>query len=71
MKHETIECPEIAGKTIQALTIHDDPAMGREVHLEFTDGTMFSIEVEVCTSVKARHYRGGVGTLETLSLHDG
>lgn len=70
MNKTRIECHEIAGKTIQTLTIYNDPHAEREVHLEFTDGTMFSIEMEMLCSIKARHYRGAGGEIETLSSHE-
>ena len=37
MNKTRIECPEVARKMIQALTIYDDSRSGREVHLEFAD----------------------------------
>ena len=39
---EPVECPEVIGKTIQALRIFRDPTDGTEIQIDFEDGTSFS-----------------------------
>lgn len=47
---------EATHRAIQNLRIHDNPPYGREVHITFTDGTQISIDLEIVSRVKARHY---------------
>jgi len=49
---EYLEFPEVVAKVIRRLRIYNDPP-SREVHLEFTDGTALSIEIE-----SVRQYTG-------------
>jgi hypothetical protein len=70
MTRPFLDFPEAANLTIQSLRVYDDPPYGREVHLAFTDGTQISIDLEIATRVKARHYRSGTGgELEILHKH--
>jgi hypothetical protein len=69
MNRPFLEIPEAAKMTIETLRVYDDPPYGREVHIAFTDGTQISIDVEISTAVKARHYRGDKGGLEILHEH--
>lgn len=66
MNKEIIECTELANRTVQSLKILDDPKYGREVHIEFTDGTMFTVTLQVQTAVEAKHYRETGGEMEVL-----
>ena len=66
MTKEIIECTELVNRTVQSLKILDDPRYGREVHIEFTDGTMFTITLQVQATVEAKHYRETGGELEVL-----
>lgn len=66
MSKEIIECTELANRTVQSLKILDDPKYGREVHIEFTDGTMFTVTLQVQTAVEAKHYRETGGEMEVL-----
>ena len=66
MSHPFLELPEAAGRTVETLRVSDDPPYGREVHLTFTDGTRLSIEMEIETMVKTKHYRMKEGDLEVL-----
>ncbi len=61
-----IECTELTNRTVHSLKILDDPRYGREVHIEFTDGTMFTVTLQVQTAVEAKHYREIGGELEVL-----
>jgi hypothetical protein len=71
MNRPFLELSEAANLTVQTLRVYDDPPYGREVHLVFTDGSQISIDLEVATTVKAKHYRGDRGgELEILHEHD-
>jgi hypothetical protein len=50
----TIECPEIVGKVVHCLRLISSNSGSQEVHLEFTDGTAFSLEIEPTTTRNAR-----------------
>lgn len=41
-EREPVECPEVIGKTIQALRIFRDPTDGTEIQIDFEDGTSLS-----------------------------
>lgn len=66
MNRAMIECTELVNRTVQSLKILDDPRYGREVHIEFTDGTMFTVTLQVAATVEAKHYRETGGELEVL-----
>ncbi|MGC9292165.1 MAG: hypothetical protein ACP5EP_05495 [Acidobacteriaceae bacterium] len=66
MRRAVIECPELTYKIIQELCIYDDPPCGREVQIEFTDGTAFSVALTVGTAVEGKYYREHKGELEVL-----
>lgn len=66
MKRAVIECPELTDKIIRALRIYDAPPCGREVHIEFNDGTEFTVELTSTTTVDAKYYRDRSGELEVL-----
>jgi hypothetical protein len=71
MSRPFLELPEAANLTVQSLRVYDDPPYGREVHLAFTDGTEISIDLEIATTAKARHYRSDTGEeLEILHQHE-
>jgi hypothetical protein len=66
MKTDFIDCPELAGKTIQLLRIHRDVGEGTSVQIELTDGTSFTCYVTVRPAVEASLYKGGAGAPETI-----
>ena len=66
MNTDFIDCPEVAGKTIQLLRIHRDTGDGSSVQIELTDGTSFTYYVTVRPAVEASLYRGGTGAPETI-----
>ena len=66
MKRAVIECPELTDKIIRGLSIHDDPPCGREVHIEFTDGSEFTVALTSIMAVDAKYYRDRGGELEVL-----
>lgn len=71
MNRPFLELSEAANLTVQFLRVYDDPPYGREVHLGFTDGSQISIDFEIATTVKTRHYRDDKGgELEILHKHE-
>jgi hypothetical protein len=70
MQDNYIECPELAGKTIQMVRIYRDVGDGTSVQIELTDGTNFTCSVSVRPDVEASLYKGGVGTPETLRAYE-
>jgi hypothetical protein len=69
MQEAYIDCPELAGKTIQLLHIHRDTGDGTNVQIEFTDGTTFACYVTVRPETEALWYQGGVGAPETIRAY--
>ena len=60
MDDETrMDFPEVAGKTVADLSVHDDPVYGREVLVHFTDQTELSICVGVKQTIDSRYCRDG------------
>lgn len=70
MQDNYIECPELAGKTIQMVRIYQDVGDGTSVQIELTDGTNFSCRVSIRPDVEASIYKGGVGTPEILRAYE-
>lgn len=69
MNRPFLELPEAAAKVIQTLRVYDDPPHGREILIEFSDGTSLSIDLHSAISIHAKHYREVNGALETLHEH--
>jgi hypothetical protein len=64
---EPVECPEVIGKTIQALRIFRDPTDGTEIQIDFKDGTSFSCCVASRQTTEASlMILGGPGEPEVL-----
>jgi len=55
VESELIQFPEVIGKSIAEVSVHEDELFGREVLLRFTDGTQLSIAVGVKQVVDARY----------------
>ena len=70
MADDFVECPELAGKTIQLLRIHRDVGEGTSVQIELTDGTSFTCYVSIRPNVEASLYKGGVGVPETIRSYE-
>ena len=70
MPDNYIECPELAGKTIQTFRVHRDTGDGTNVEIQLTDGTSFSCVLSIRPEVNTTLYRGGVGTPEILSTNE-
>ena len=60
------ECPEVVGKTIQALRVYQNHDEGNEVVIDFTDGTSFSCCLEIKSVLAATLFRPGAGTPEVI-----
>jgi hypothetical protein len=65
-----LDFPEAVNMTIASLRVYSDPPCRREVHLAFTDGTQISIDLEIHSTVKAKHYRGDKGELEVFHEYE-
>ena len=63
-----IECKELAGCVVRRLTLYEDRSYGPEVHIEFTDGSVFSACLVTKTLLEAKHIRDEGG--EPIVLHD-
>lgn len=61
-----LEFTEAATKVVERLRVYGDPPVGREVHLQFTDGTALSIEIDLRSVVCARYYRDNQGDIEII-----
>lgn len=61
MTRDSLECSEVAGKTIQSLKLYQDNTDGCEILIEFTDGTSFSSAVCYQPAVKGTLFEGRAG----------
>lgn len=65
-----IEYAEVAGKTVERLRLSRTELGGQEVHLEFTDGTAFSLTVEPSTVRSAQLVSQSEGKIETIRNYE-
>jgi len=65
-----IECAELAGKTVERLRLSRTELGGQELHLEFTDGTAFSLSVEPSTMRSAQLVFQSEGQIETIRNYE-
>jgi len=70
MNRNYLDIPEARNMTIASLRVHNEPPGVREVHIAFTDGTQISIDLEIQSVLKARHYRGDQGDLEVFQEYE-
>ncbi len=70
MKLDFIECPEVAGKQIEALRIYRDTGEGTELQIDFPDGTSFTCSFATKPEVEASMIRPGVGPPEIIRKYD-
>ena len=64
---EPVECPQVIGKTIQALRIFRDPKDGTEIQIDFQDGTSLSCCVASRLTTEASLLiLGGAGEPEVI-----
>lgn len=61
-----MECKEVAAKTVRVLKIFENEGDGPEIHIEFTDGTIFSLTYRTNASVAAKLYRDEGGEPRVL-----
>ena len=50
-----IECRELAGKVVHRCTVDKDAKDGPEIHIEFTDETVFCVSLKSKVSIETRH----------------
>ena len=55
MLESKLEFPEVAGKLVAELSVHEDAEFGKEVLVRFTDGTQLSIAIGVRQVIDARY----------------
>jgi hypothetical protein len=55
MTKRSLEIPNVSGKTVDSIMLHDDPTSGREVTIRFIDHTEVSVMVE-CKQIAAVRY---------------
>ena len=65
-----IDCPEVAGKTIERRRLYLDSEGAVEILLEFNDGTAFSCAVVSKPQLKGQLFRPGVGRPQILAEYD-
>ena len=53
-----IECKELAGKVVRSCHIDKDGTNGPEIHIEFTDQTIFSVCIKTDVSIETRRLDG-------------
>ena len=51
-----LDLPNVSGKTVEGIALHDDPASGRELTIRFTDGTELSVIVASKQVATVRHF---------------
>ena len=49
-----IECRELAGKVVQRCTVDKDAKDGPEIHIEFTDETVFCVSLKSKVSIETQ-----------------
>ena len=70
MEPTTIAFPEVVGKSVRDLSVYDDPAYGREVLVQFDDGTQLSICIGVKQTVDARYSKDDTPDLPIFTGHE-
>ena len=61
-----IPCKELSGKVVRLVTIYENGTYGPEVHIEFTDGTVFSACLKTNVSIEAKCIRDDGGEPRVL-----
>lgn len=56
MTKRKLEMPDVSGKTVDTITLYDDPAYGRELTIRFVDQTELSVTVGVRQYAAVRHF---------------
>jgi len=51
-----LEMPDVFGKMVESIALHDDPASGRELTIRFTDGTELSVMLSCRQIAAVRHF---------------
>jgi hypothetical protein len=63
-----LEMPDVSGKTVSSIAVHDDPISGRELTIRFTDETELSVMIGCKQIAAVRHF--DVKTDKTLFERD-
>jgi hypothetical protein len=66
MPSQSVDCPEVVGKTVQSLKLYSTDKGDAEIVIEFTDGASFSSSFESRSALKGSLIRTGIGTPEVL-----
>jgi hypothetical protein len=63
-----IECKELAGKVVRTCRIDKDGSSGPEIHIEFTDQTIFAVclKTDISIETKSLDDRSGLRLVEDL-----
>lgn len=69
MNRPFLDLKEATGRVVETMRVYDDPPYGREVYIEFTDGTKMSVDIGIETIVCAKHYTDQEGDLKVLAEH--
>ena len=70
MSDRSFECPELVGKTIQALRVYRKQEDGDEIFIDFTDGTSFSCCLQVKSALSASLFRASAGTPDIICTYE-
>ena len=54
-----LQMPDVSGKTVEAVTLHDDDLSSRELTIRFTDGTELSVAIESKQLATVRYFEVG------------
>lgn len=61
-----VRCDGLTGKTIQSFSLYEDGPYGPEIHIEFTDGTVFNSCLKTSQTLEAKLLRQSAGQSEVL-----
>jgi hypothetical protein len=64
-----VVCQELIGKVVSAFTLYEGPKDGPEICIEFSDGTVFSSRLSLCTSLDAKLTRDEGGQPQVLKSY--
>ena len=51
-----LDLPNVSGKTVESIALHDGPAIGRELTIRFTDEAELSVMVGYKQVATVRHF---------------
>jgi hypothetical protein len=56
MTKRSLEIPNVSGKTVDSIMLHDDPTSGREGTIRFIDHTEVSVMVQCKQTAVVRYF---------------